>query len=255
MTEDKNSTLRDGIPNAVKAFAVLVDYENTGGIVFAKSNVVARRLGANQYADGEFSHVSCRRAPYADDYAERPMPAWLMVAHGWRFDCSACGVRIDEDCIEEAGLEIGGVIGHQNGHIYCDSVCEAAHEMERAGSKYRAARWYRRFERIILRKFPRAEIVRGGRFFTRNYHSHLVAGKHRTQQIIVSFDFEGRKYAYASLRYDRGKGIRFECSAGDRATFEDWVKAPAMEAGTAETQRQAQSERTTARSEGCATPY
>ena len=52
----------------MKAYAVTEEDENTGGIIYAEHNIVARRLGANEYADGEIAYVSCRRAPWADEY-------------------------------------------------------------------------------------------------------------------------------------------------------------------------------------------
>jgi hypothetical protein len=46
----------------LKAFAVTEHDENTGAVIFAKHDIVARRIGADEYADGELSYVSCRRA-------------------------------------------------------------------------------------------------------------------------------------------------------------------------------------------------
>lgn len=47
----------------LKAYSVTEEYENTGGIIFAEHNIVARRIGASEYADGDFHAVTCRRAP------------------------------------------------------------------------------------------------------------------------------------------------------------------------------------------------
>jgi len=39
----------------LKAYAVLEDCENTGGIVFARHSIVALRNGASTFGDGEIS--------------------------------------------------------------------------------------------------------------------------------------------------------------------------------------------------------
>lgn len=108
---------------AIKAFAVTEHDENTGAIIFAKHAIVARRLGANEYAGGELSYVSCRRAPWADAYAGRPIPARVMIANGWHFECSECDQRIDEDYLYDNRLPLDGVIGTQHSHVFCSKRC------------------------------------------------------------------------------------------------------------------------------------
>ena len=86
----------------MKAFAVTEECDNNGSIMFAATNIEARRRGADRYNDGELRGISCRRAPWADRFAESgKVPAKVMIAHGWHFDCCGCGATIDEEWIRD----------------------------------------------------------------------------------------------------------------------------------------------------------
>lgn len=122
-----------GIPDARKAYAVLEEYENTGSVIYASSAVAARRIGANEHADGDFSAVSCKRAPWADKYRDEGLPISVMVENGWHFDCMSCGRRIDSDYLWETDRLPEDIVGHQYSSAYCDAVCEAREMLARAG--------------------------------------------------------------------------------------------------------------------------
>lgn len=207
-----------------KAFAVLEEYENTGGIIWAKTAVEARRIGADEYADGEFSNVSCRRAPWADPYFGKDLPISEMVAHGWNFECSGCGVRIDSDLLWERDLEYEDIIGHQHSLCFCTAVCEARYNLERAECKRVQTRWLRRFTKIVQRRFPDAKPEHNHAYATRRN------GVVRLEQVSVAFDFPGREYGLAQLRWDRNSSWQAErkkpyytCSNGDKAAFETYA--------------------------------
>lgn len=211
-----------------KAYAVLEEVENTGGIVFAKHAIVARREGANQFAGGEFDYVSCRRAAWADEFAENgDVPISVMVAHGWHFECGSCGSRIDEDMLWERDLRPTDIVGSQHSAAYCNAVCEARYNLRRAEAVYRERRWIRRFEKIIKRRFPGVTI--GNKDWGKPHaHASNSKGKWTIQQVWVSFDFPGSQYGPASLRYNRdypdkvGRPAKphWSCAGGDREAFE-----------------------------------
>lgn len=82
----------------VKAYIVTEEFEGSCVVVFAERAVVARRDGANEL-DAEFGEVSCRRAPWADEYAPGPVPIEAEISKGgfW-YECGCgCGRRIDSD--------------------------------------------------------------------------------------------------------------------------------------------------------------
>lgn len=61
-------------------------------IVFEKSNVAARRVGAGEL-NTEFEYIeSCRRAPEFDKYASLgSVPLKVLVQdHGWMTECNKC---------------------------------------------------------------------------------------------------------------------------------------------------------------------
>ena len=70
---------------ALRAFAVTEEDEGTGAIYFAKHDIVAKKLGANDFAGGEIDYISCRRAPWADAYIDRPLPVRGRIKNGSLF--------------------------------------------------------------------------------------------------------------------------------------------------------------------------
>lgn len=227
---------RLGKAETLKAFAVTEEDEGTGGIVFAKSAIAARRIGANEYADGEFAYVLCRRAPWADECAaDGDVPVWLMVEHGWHFECQGCGRRIDSDMLWERDIKPEDIIGTQRTSAYCNDVCRAREALHRAEANRAQIRWIRRFRKIIKARFPNAEIV-AGEGFGRGAHAYASKrnGVWRIEQVNVQFEFPGMTIAPATLRYDRTQRTRnayrpnkphWSCCAGDKEAFEAFAKA------------------------------
>lgn len=114
----------------LKAYAVQEPDEGTGGIVFAKSNAQARREGAQQFTDGDFFSVECRRLPWADKYAPGPVPFAVMLDYGWWQDCHGCGLRIEgePDPDNEYGDGWPGpLVETPNGGIFC---CPSCHDRQ-----------------------------------------------------------------------------------------------------------------------------
>lgn len=81
---------------ALKAYSV--QDEEHGVVVFASSGIAARRMGANEL-NTEFECIeSCRRLPWADEYASAgTVPPLVLIDHGWWFECSHCGVKVCSD--------------------------------------------------------------------------------------------------------------------------------------------------------------
>lgn len=78
--------------------AYQVDVEGSSVVVFAHTNVVARRIGSERL-DTDFEYVeSCRRAPHFDQYhwAEKVPPEALLEA-GWFMECSQTYERVTMD--------------------------------------------------------------------------------------------------------------------------------------------------------------
>lgn len=215
----------------LRAFAVLEEDEGTGGIIFARHAITARRLGANEYACGEFGYVRCNRAPWADEYTDGCVPVSLMVENGWHFECTGCGIRIDSDLPFEHEKPTSGIIGHQHSAVFCDAACERAHRAERAEAERRQGRAIARFKRIVQRRFPGVEFLTNDDQYIFREHAYVCreAGRWRMQQVSVSFAFPGMNYGPASLRYDRGYGKPqkpyYTCANGDREAFQRFVQA------------------------------
>jgi hypothetical protein len=233
----------------MKAFAVLEENENTGGIVFADSAVVARRNGASIFSDGEFSCVSCQRAAWADEFAETGIvPAKVMIENGWHFECAGCGETIDEDWLNEEDLPLAGVIGQQHSKIYCCEICQCRDKLNDAIKRDHEHRAILALQWFVHKRFP------GVAFATRdNWKPHAYAsqrnGTWQVQQVVVSFEFPGMRIGAATCRIERESSFyrgahligpiwpQFSCCGGDRETFEAWAASPQsrMKAGEAAT--------------------
>lgn len=234
-------TARDIIAGAVRAFAVTEEDENTGAIYFAKHAITAKRLGADEHAGGEIGYVSCRRAPWADAYAGKPLPAKVMVAHGWHFECHGCGMRIDEDELRDRRMDLESVIGSQHSAVYCCPSCRRKHLSRQRRREAEQQRAIEIFKAIVRKRFPDAAFCDG--HDNPNWRHHAwVTYRHGEkgwlwEQVCVSFTFPGMKIAPATFRLpDRpwcgyGHGNRFigplkpyySCCYGDREAFEAYA--------------------------------
>jgi len=211
----------------LKAFVVLDTYENMGGIVFAKTNAQARRMGAETFADGDFHNVTCRRAPYADHCAEDGhVSNTLLIDNGWHFECAWSGERIDQYTLQEKGLVSEDVIGHQHGLAFTTAVHEAEYRLDKARKDRFGLRWRRRFAKIVQRRFPDAKIIPGG-------HSSVsrIQGVYRLTQCRVEFDWSDKQisaaaFEFTAFGYLPGEQLQRRpnllCAMGDKAMFEAW---------------------------------
>lgn len=179
------------------AYAVQETCENTGGIVFARHSVTARRLGAGTFSDGDFSSVTCRRAPWADEFADQgDVPVRVAVEHGWHFECHGCGRMLtsDEDDCDK-------IVGTMESAVYCCAECEARYHATEAAKKA--------FGEVVLAHIREWVVARLGpvQFAKEQFkgHAYVTGGNGEplvVNQAVVSFEFPGQEIAPASLRWD-----------------------------------------------------
>ncbi|MEL1213721.1 hypothetical protein [Aeromonas caviae] len=120
----------------LKAFSVQ-DGEH-GAVVFATSGIAARRIGANELnTDFEFIE-SCRRLPWADQYASAgQVPPLELIANGWWLECGHCYRSVCEDSShydKESGMDIPHQPVADGAHLYCTPACRDAARKENGGS-------------------------------------------------------------------------------------------------------------------------
>lgn len=214
----------------LKAYSVLENDEGTGSIYFARHRIEAHKWGANEHGDGELRYCTCRRTPWADRYAEtRSIPAREAVAHGWWFECSACGAKVSESELYDRRLTVDGVIGSMFGLVFCDKRCAAHYLSITRRRKAFEAREVEKVRDIVRRRFGDVQF-RDEKFDTHVYATPNLGGFH-TGQVIVSFEFPGMKIGAASFRVDWPMGVRigqleggYTCCNGDREAFEAWAR-------------------------------
>lgn len=158
--------------SALRAYMVSDDEHSV--IEFSKHAVAARRNGANELST-DFESVSCKRAPYADPYAEQGwVPPQVLLANGWWMGCRHCGNQVWEDGEDEDGNPAEPVFEGQG--VYCDQGCKDAEEHERA----ERARLKQEVINATLARWPEAQITH--------------ASSHDKDR-AVTFNFEGGAYS------------------------------------------------------------
>lgn len=217
----------------LKAFSVLETDEHTGGIVFAKSNIEARRVGAARYGGGEISGWRVERMKGLDKFAETGVPASLLVWDGWHFECWGCGMRICDDTLTDSGRSPDDVVGKESGRVFCCHACRIQSLAETAAREAFGAAFLDMMEDRISKRFPGADISfdGGGRhvYIPRDDPPYVIAEAH------VAFKFPGMKIGPARLEY-RHEGrfgarligpvrLEFRCCAGDVEAFEAFAVA------------------------------
>lgn len=213
-------------PPPLKAYAVTETQENTGGIVFARHAVVARRIGSQTFGDGDFEGWSCRRAPWADHCAETgDVSAGLCIAHGWHFECHYCSRRIESD---DDGMYPAWnwtfVVGSQHGAVYCDRGCELAAKKQRAYQKRLKARVLAYYTKRLAARFDGITVLG----FDQQYRgSHVyINHKGRVEEFAIRFEWPGQQYGAASFNWRKREGkAAVHCCSGDKEAFETFADA------------------------------
>lgn len=136
----------------IKAYDVRAD--EAGAIIFATSGIAARRMGANEL-NTEFEYIlSCRRAPWADEYAKQGwVPVKALLDQGWWWSCSGCGAMVSEDSEDYEGNPHDPVIEERG--LYCSPACKASEEAEVAARKLRKDQR----TQAALEKWPGIEVL------------------------------------------------------------------------------------------------
>lgn len=213
------------------AYSYMETDEWTGGIVFAKSNIEARRIGANLLNMDEIGGMQVNRRKDLDRFEATGVPASLLVSQGWRFECHGCGLRLDDYSLEDARLPVSGVVGVESGRIYCCHTCRMEARADDAAREAFGAAFLDMLKDVVRARFPGIEHHFGE-------HRQHVFVPHRMRPLVVvqarvSFAFPGMKIGPATMEYhhcgQHGSHLIgpvrpvFYCCNGDREAFEAFV--------------------------------
>jgi hypothetical protein len=203
------------------AFTVQIDdwYEPQACIVFAPSDIVARRKGAAELDWEGIGGLKCHRTQWADEYEPTGVvPATAMLANGWSLTCFGCDqtiydggtvTRYTED--DEEYEEEVHPIGTQH-CCYCSVECEQRYLTERARRKRGERRFWAALAREAMRKFPGVVVSEAQNSHHHKYFgAHSKSGRDRALCFVVGFTFPGSRYG-GSYRYD----LDYEATKGER---------------------------------------
>ncbi|UVL26769.1 hypothetical protein [Pseudomonas donghuensis] len=196
-------------PRKVLAYSVETNDPEESTIQFATSSAAARRQGADEIG-ADFGAVSCRRAQWADQYAEqRFIPAEAYIDAGWWFDCNHCGTRCDSDASrwdEETDTDIPLDLVFDGRVVYCSADCKAAHEAEVAA---RNAKFEAFKKRVVA--------VRPGVTFTEFTGGYPWCGNR------AKFMFPGAQYGGSVSEAEDDTELKWYVAQGDKAAWDHFI--------------------------------
>lgn len=209
------------------AYSVLETDEFTGGIIFAKSNIAARKIGARVFNHDDMSGLQVKRRKDLDQYEGQGVPASLLVSQGWYFECHGCGMTINSDNMDEEGLPVRGIVGSEGGPIYCCHACRMDSRSKESARDAFGQAFLDMLRDIVMQRLPDID----HRFEEQTHHVYVSeAAPWAVVQARVSFSFAGMSHGPASLRYDHsgpnGQSLigpvrpEFYCCNGDKEAFE-----------------------------------
>lgn len=209
----------------LKAYSVQCADDSTGGIVFARFNAEARRIGCWAVCDTDWESVTCRRAPWADRYAPGPVPKLAMIENGWWIECDGCCTRIDLDLEDEDGKQLDPV-EPQIGHMYCTPLCEQRAVRDKFTRSVREAIAIADLTNRLLARLPDAVLVNDSdSLFKRPYaYVNWRDDQWVTEACAIPFTYPGAKHGTASIRYNKlGENPYLEAPYGDHEAFTAWL--------------------------------
>ena len=215
----------------LKAYACTEDCEGTGGIIFAQTNLEARKSASNIWGDGELAGWNVHRAPGLDKYHAKGVPTWVLIADGWNFECNGCGMRMDETSLEDEGLSVEGVVGKENGWSFCSHQCRTEYKSRRAAADAFGEAFLDMMKDRLRDRFHGQDLC----FGDHQHHVYVPMWNEplAVDQAWVSFSYPGAKYGAAHLKYEKN-GERNEdqisCGRwfysvpnGDVPAYEEWA--------------------------------
>lgn len=109
--------------------AYSVQGDEYGCVIFARSNVIARREGASELGIEFRDITSCRRMPEADKYAEQgKVPKVALVDEfGWWQECAYCSSMVS--------AEVNADRVWNGETIFCDQECQQLYRDREARNK------------------------------------------------------------------------------------------------------------------------
>lgn len=202
----------------LRAFAVQEDTEGTGDIHYARHDIEARKAGANEHG-GDLRGITCKRAPWADQYAPGPCPRLVMIDHGWWFECSGCGRKVCDDPSVEDGershlkaIEIGSA-------VYCTPICRHRSLHKKSTEATKKAQAIQRMRGLLWKLLPGVTLT------ARTDHAYVVrdGGKWIVRQVRVDFTFPGAQHGTSSYGFNKpGEPPTLLVPRGDLEAFEAW---------------------------------
>lgn len=180
---------------SIRAFQVQDEYgDGECRIVYAEKNVVARREGAAEMGL-DFGGVSCRRAPWADEFAPNgPTPQQCIETGQWWYSCACgCGRHIDNE--DGSGIHQDDSTENRMQPVYVDGcvfwnkACQDKREREIREHDAALAADQAQAEQQTLARYPFATEIKAYRGYAKG-----LDGKCSYDVLQASFLFPGGQF-------------------------------------------------------------
>jgi hypothetical protein len=227
----------------LKAFVVQETEEQTGDVYYAVHAITARRAGADEYAEGHLSGVTCNRAPWADKYAPGPCPKLAMIDHGWWYECHGCNATLTCDGVDEDHSDGRGHIDRcrfveiGNG-VFCTAECRMRDRNEKAARLRHQRRAISDLKDSLLKLLPDVKPIALHSDRLHRAHAHVAKqadGTWATEQCVIGFEWPGMTVGHATYRFDKpGEEPHVGVCHGDLEAWHAWRTSvnPNYEAAT-----------------------
>lgn len=209
-----------------KAYKVSDDEMAT--IVWDHHRISAHKRGANflgQDSDEFLQWSFCHRAPEFDEYHDKPLPVWVLVAYGWWFECTQCGARLEEDRMHDEGKDPSKIEGTLHSNAYCDSGCKEAYDRWQHKHKQWRATFLDDMKAKLEKQCPRwGEIQyqeRAHHFYAREGAEHVVQASLAFRVPKAKFEWQF-KYEYKEDEEEQPHLYEFSIPRGDLELFQEW---------------------------------
>lgn len=200
-------------PRKVLAYSVETNDPEESTIQFATSSAAARRQGADEIGTDFSGIASCRRAHWADQYAElRYIPAKAYIDAGWWFDCNHCGTRCDSDAgrwDEETDTDIPLELVFDGRAVYCSAECKSGHDSEVSARNAK----FEAFKAAAANAQPRVTFTG----FTGGYPYYANSGK---------FTFPSAQYGGSVSDTENSTELTWWVSAADKDAWDRFIAEP-----------------------------
>jgi len=191
------------------------DDEAVTMIYFKERDIHARRDYADEFNDGELGGICIRRDRNLDRFGcVKNIPFWYLVHLGWSTACDECGESVDEDNLNNRGLDPTGVVGTFFSRVFCSEGCHVLWKADDAERKHIEGQAIYNLEQHLYKLY--GESITIGK--THAFSSCYALKGRVIEQAYVNFTFPGQ--TIGECRINEKNVVKVP--AGAMTSYNEW---------------------------------